>query len=368
MIPMVDLHQQYRRIEPEINAAVKAVLTSSNFILGPVVEDFEHRLAEYCECDYAVGVASGTDALLLAMLAVGIGEGDEVITTPFTFVATASAISRTGATPVFLDIDSRTFNIDVSQIESAITERTKAVVPVHLYGQPAYMDEILAIARKYDLYVMEDAAQAIGARYKGRRVGALAHAGAISFYPTKNLGAYGDGGIVVTNCAIVADRVDVLRRHGSQVKYYHECVGFNSRLDAIQAAILEVKLQYLDTWQEQRREAAYRYNALFEGTEIAVPHELPYVYHVYHQYTIKVPERRDALRAYLLNKGIQTMVYYPLGLHRQALYESLGYSDGQLPVTESVCKHVISLPCFPEITTQQQEIVVNAIRKFFNGE
>jgi dTDP-4-amino-4,6-dideoxygalactose transaminase len=259
VIPILDLKAQYESIKDEINTAIAEVLESTQFILGPVVRDLEQRVAAYCGCKYGVGVASGTDALRLTLTALGIGPGDEVITTPFTFIATANTISHCGARPVFVDIDPRTYNIDPTTIEAAITERTKAILPVHLYGQPADMDPIMELAEAHGLYVIEDAAQAIGARYKGRRVGSIGHAGCLSFYPTKNLGAYGDGGMVVTSDAALAEKTDVLRRQGGKKKYHAEVLGFNSRLDSLQAAILGVKLKYLDQWNEARRQVAQRY-------------------------------------------------------------------------------------------------------------
>ena len=409
MIPILDLKAQYESIKDEINTAIAGVLESTQFILGPAVRDLEQRVAAYCGCKYGVGVASGTDALRLTLTALGIGPGDEVITTPFTFIATANTISHCGARPVFVDIDPRTYNIDPAAIEAAITERTKAIVVVHLYGQPADMDPIMELAEAHGLYVIEDAAQAIGARYpstgpwssgprtegsgrrKGRQVGSMGHAGCLSFYPTKNLGAYGDGGMVVTNDAALAEKVDVLRRQGSKKKYHAEVLGFNSRLDSLQAAILGVKLKYLDGWNEARRRVAQRYNELLAlwntnysaglalssnystglaGLPVSTPYELPDTYHVYHQYTIRAPQR-DALAAYLKERGIGTMIYYPVPLHLQGLYASLGYrecspsttlrqSSGQgsgrcLPVSEAASREVLSLPMYPELTKAQQQ-------------
>jgi dTDP-4-amino-4,6-dideoxygalactose transaminase len=340
------------------------VLESTQFILGPAVRDLEQQVATYCGCKYGVGVASGTDALRLTLTALGIGPGDEVITTPFTFIATANTISHCGARPVFVDIAPRTYNIDPAAIEAAITERTKAVVAVHLYGQPAGMDPIIELAEAHGLYVIEDAAQAIGARYNGRRVGSIGHAGCLSFYPTKNLGAYGDGGMVVTNDAVLAEKVDVLRRQGGKRKYHAEVLGFNSRLDALQAAILGVKLKYLDGWNEARRRVAQRYNELLDGLPVTTPYESPDVYHVYHQYTIRA-QVRDALAAYLKERRIGTMVYYPVPLHLQELYTSLGYGEGSLPASEAASQEVLSLPMYPELTEAQQVVVAGAIRGFY---
>jgi dTDP-4-amino-4,6-dideoxygalactose transaminase len=338
-------------------------------------------VAAYCGCKYGVGVASGTDALRLTLTALGIGPGDEVIITPFTFTATANTISHCGARPVFVDIDPRTYNIDPAAIEAAITERMKAIVTVHLYGQPADMDPIMELAEVHGLYVIEDAAQAIGAHYKGQRVGSIGHAGCLSFYPTKNLGAYGDGGMVVTNDSEVAERVDILRRQGGKRKYHAEVLGFNSRLDSLQAAILGVKLKYLDGWNELRRQVAQRYNELLAGLPVTTPYESPEVYHVYHQYTIQAQER-DALAAYLKEQGVGTMIYYPVPLHLQELYADLGYGEGSpstprqardgagsgrcLPASEAASRQVLSLPMYPELTEVQQAAVARAMREFYS--
>ena len=372
MIPILDLKAQYESIKDEINDAIAGVLESAQFILGPAVRELEQRLAAYCGCKYGVGVASGTDALRLTLTALGIGPGDEVITTPFTFIATANTISHCGAKPVFVDIDPQTYNIDPTAIEAAITERTRALLLAHLYGQPADMDPIMELAEAHGLYVIEDAAQAIGAHYpstssgrrKGRRVGSIGHAGCLSFYPTKNLGAYGDGGMVVTNDALLAERVDALRRQGSKKKYHAEVLGFNSRLDSLQAAILGVKLKYLDGWNEARRRVAQRYNELLDGLPVTTPYESPDAYHVYHQYTIRAPQR-DALAAYLKDHGIGTMIYYPVPLHLQRLYADLGYGEGSLPVSEAASREVLSLPMYPELTEAQQQEVARAIREFY---
>ena len=373
MIPILDLKAQYESIKDEINDAIAGVLESAQFILGPAVRELEQRLAAYCGCKYGVGVASGTDALRLTLTALGIGPGDEVITTPFTFIATANTISHCGAKPVFVDIDPQTYNIDPTAIEAAITERTRALLLAHLYGQPADMDPIMELAEAHGLYVIEDVAQAIGARYLSqttgeagnwRRVGSIGHAGCLSFYPTKNLGAYGDGGMVVTNDAALAEKVDILRRQGSKKKYRAEVLGFNSRLDSLQAAILGVKLKYLDGWNEARRRVAQRYNELLDGLPVTTPYESPDAYHVYHQYTIRAPQR-DALAAYLKDHGIGTMIYYPVPLHLQRLYADLGYGEGSLPVSEAASREVLSLPMYPELTEAQQQEVARAIREFY---
>ena len=366
MIPILDLKAQYAAIEQEIDVAIKEVLLSTQFILGPAVRELEQRVAAYCGCMYGVGVASGTDALRLTLTALDIGPGDEVITTPFSFIATANTISHCGARPVFVDIDPRTYNIDPAAIEAAITERTKAIVPVHLYGQPAEMDPIMELAEPHGLCVIEDAAQAVGARYKGRRVGSTGHAGCLSFYPTKNLGAYGDGGMVVTNDAALAEKIGVLRRQGSKKKYHAEVLGFNSRLDSLQAAILGVKLGYLDDWNEARRRPAQRYSELLADLPVTTPYESPDVYHVYHQYTIRAPQR-DTLAAYLKKRGVSTMIYYPVPLHLQKLYASLGYREGSLPMSEVASREVLSLPMYPELTETQQTSIARAIREFYSG-
>ena len=367
MIPILDLKAQYESIKDEINAAIAEVLESTQFILGPVVRDLEQRVAAYCGCKYGVGVASGTDALRLTLTVLGIGSGDEVITTPFTFIATANTISHCGAGPVFVDIDPRTYNIDPAAIEAAITERTKAIVPVHLYGQPADMDPIMELAEVHRLYVIEDAAQAIGASYKGRRVGSIGHASCLSFYPTKNLGAYGDGGMVVTNDAALAEKVDVLRRQGCKKKYHAQVLGFNSRLDSLQAAILRVKLKYLDGWNEARRRVAQRYNKLLADLPVTTPYEAPDVYHVYHQYTIQASQR-DALAAYLKERGVGTMVYYPVPLHLQGLYVRLGYGEGSLPASEAASRKVLSLPIYPELAEEQRAGIAGAIQQFYDRQ
>jgi dTDP-4-amino-4,6-dideoxygalactose transaminase len=364
-IPILDLKAQYRSIKDEVDAAVLGVMSSGHFVLGPNVKALEQEVADYVNCQYGVGVASGSDALRLSFAALGIGPGDEVITTPFTFVATANTISHAGARPVFVDIDPHTFNIDPAGIEAAITERTRAIVPVHLYGQPAEIEEILEIARRHDVYVVEDCAQAIGAEDGGRHVGSFGDVACFSFYPTKNLGAYGDGGMVTTNNADIAERIDVLRRQGGKTKYYHEILGFNSRLDEIQAALLRVKLRHLDDWQAGRRQVAARYDELLgEVNGVRVPRVRPEVTHVYHQYTVRVP-RRDDLQAFLKRCGIGTMIYYPLPLHRQGLYQDLGYAEGSLPVSEGAGREVLSLPMYPELTEEQIQRVAGAIREFF---
>lgn len=354
-IPFVDLKAQYETIRDEINEVIQEVLDSQWFILGPKVNQLEEVVAEYCGVEYGIGVASGSDAILLSLMALGIGRGDEVITTPFTFFATAGAISRLGATPVFVDIDPATYNID-PHFEEKVTDRTKAIIPVHLYGQCADMDPILVLAQRYGLYVIEDAAQAIGAKYKGRKAGSMGHLGCLSFFPTKNLGGYGDGGMVLTNDKDLAEKIRALRSHGSRLKHYHAFVGCNSRLDAIQAAVLLVKLRYLDDWHEGRRQNAEVYDSLFVGTGIVRPYVESFNYHVYNQYVIRADDR-DKLRAVLTEKGIGTAIYYPVPLHLQECYLNLGYSKGDLPVSENSAQHVLALPIYAELSRMQQQIV-----------
>ena len=364
MIPILDTKAQYQAIKTEIDAAVAAVIESGSFILGPNVKALEQALAEYTATRKAVGVASGTDALRLSLAALGAGAGDEVITTPFTFVASANTISRAGATPVFVDIDPRTFNLDPDAVARAVTPRTKGIVVVHLYGQPAAMDDLQRIADQHGLWILEDCAQAIGARWRGTPVGALGVAGCYSFYPTKNLGAYGDGGLVATNDLALGARVEQLRRHGGKDKYNVEVLGYNSRLDELQAAILGVKLRYLPAWTHARQAVAQRYDALLHDTPVTTPFVAPDAEHVYHQYTIRAPER-DALAAHLRDHGIGTMVYYPVPLHRQPLYAPLGLGPGAFPQAEAAAASVLSLPIFPELTAEQQTEIAGVIRGFY---
>ncbi len=366
-IPPLDLKAQYATIRDDIHAALDRVLESQYFILGPEGAALEKEIAAYVGCQYGIGVASGTDALRLALTALGIGPGDEVITTPFTFIATGNTISHTGARPVFVDIDPHTFNIDPAKVAAAVTSRTRALLPVHLFGQPADMDPLLEIARRHGLRVIEDSAQAIGAVYHGRRVGSLGDISCFSFYPTKNLGGYGDGGMVTTNDAALAEKVDVLRRHGGKKKYYHEVLGFNSRLDEIQAAVLRVKFPHLDDWAARRRQVAARYDALLADVPgVVTPRVLPGVEHVYHQYTIRA-QRRDALAEHLKGQGIGTMIYYPVPLHLQTMYADLGYRPGDLPVAEAAAAEVLSLPMYPELTQEQIARVADPIREFYGA-
>jgi dTDP-4-amino-4,6-dideoxygalactose transaminase len=367
-IPLTDLKAQYSSIKAEIDAAIQRVIQQGQYILGPEVEAFEQEMASYCGTKFAVGVASGTDALQLALLGYGVKAGDEVITTPFTFIATAEAITQCGAIPVFADIDPRTYNIDPAQIEAKITPKTRAIIPVHLYGQPAEMDAILQLAKKHNLKVIEDCAQALGAEYKGKKVGSLAHAGCFSFFPAKNLGAYGDGGMVVTNDQEIAKVVGMLRKHGSKVSYYHLLPGFNSRLDALQAAILRAKLKHLEDWNRLRREKASLYTQLLSQIDGIEP---PYLedHNIWsaNYYTIRLKKpgvSRSELIGYLESKGISTAVYYPLSLHLQEVYKPLGYKLGDFPQSELAQESVLSLPIFPELSEGQIEEVVEQINKF----
>lgn len=372
-IPVLDLTRQYNAIRKEIDAAVARVLSSGRFILGSEVEAFEQEIAEYLGVRHAIGVASGTDALLLSLRALGIGPGDAVVVPSFTFFATAGAVHNVGATPVFVDVDPHTLNIDPRKVEERLATdltlraKTKAIIPVHLYGQMADMDEIVALAEKFGLYAIEDAAQAIGAEYKGRKAGSVGHLGCFSFFPTKNLGAYGDGGMVVTNDDDLAERVRMLRVHGAKPKYYHHLVGYNSRLDALQAAILRAKLPHLAEWTKARQRIAARYDELLRDIEgIKLPHRAPNRTQIFHQYTVRVPGgKRDALRAYLAERGIGTEVYYPLPLHLQPCFRHLGYREGDLPESERASREVLSFPMFPELTDEELEYVAGAIKRFY---
>jgi dTDP-4-amino-4,6-dideoxygalactose transaminase len=363
-IPLVDLKAQYRSIRPEVNAAIHRVLENTNFILGNEVARFEQAFAEYVGTNGAVGVASGTAALHLALLACGIGPGDEVITTAHTFVATAEAISHTGARPVFVDIGPLTYNLDPSHVEDVLTPRTRAIVPVHLYGQPAEMESLLDIATRHDLWLIEDAAQAHGAVYHGQRCGSIGHLACFSFYPGKNLGAYGDAGAVTGNDEHLLAKVRKLRDHGRSSKYEHEEVGYGERLDALQAAVLSVKLSYLDEWIEERRRNARLYTELLANTEVVTPGEARGVRHAYHLYVVRTP-RRDALLAHLKACGIGAGIHYPLPLHRQPAYLKLGYADVVLPETERAATEVLSLPMYPELTEEQIGYVTYKIKEFF---
>jgi dTDP-4-amino-4,6-dideoxygalactose transaminase len=377
MIPVCDSKRQYFALQHDIDAAMRDVAASGRYILGPQVRDFEQEVAEYLGCKYAVGVANGTDALHLALRALDVGPGDEVITTPFTFIATTEAIGIVGATPVFVDIDPGTLNIDVGQLESAITNRTKAILPVHLFGQPCEIDSIRAIADRHGLRVVEDCAQATGATYQGQRVGSFGDFGCFSFFPSKNLGCCGDGGLVVTDDESLFRRVEMLRRHGGAVKYHHTEMGLNSRLDELQAAILRVKLPHLDRWNAQRRSHACYYNEqLSGGLDMQVPIELcvdrraaasshetnERLTAVYHQYTVLV-EERDGLAPKLRELGVETGTYYPVPLHLQKVHRDLDHRPGSFPSTESVSQRCLSLPIFPELEPHEREQVAETLKR-----
>jgi len=363
-IQMVDLKRQYQALKKEIDEAVLRVLESTQFINGPDVKMLAKEMQNYLGVKHAIPCASGTDALQLALMAVNIGPGDEVITTPFTFVATAETIALLGARPIYVDIDEKTYNIDPTRIEAAITSRTRAIIPVHLYGQSADMDAIMEIARKHHLVVIEDAAQAVGARYKGKMVCTFGDLGCISFFPSKNLGAYGDAGMVVTDNEELADKVRMIANHGSRVRYRHEALGINSRLDSIQAAILRVKLKYLDHWNEERRMLAAYYNEGFKGTGAVMPYVADYADHIYHQYTLQVDDR-DGLQKVLTEKGIPSAIHYPIPLHLQPAFRDVsGFKEGDFPISEKVAKRVISLPMHPDLIQSEQDYIIDTIRQF----
>ena len=371
-VPLLDLKAQYHSIKAEIGAAIDAVLESQHFILGPTVEECERRIADYSACKFGVGVTSGTDALLLALMAEGIGPGDEVITTPFTFFATAGSIARVGAKPVFVDICPKSYNIAASKIEKHVTKNTKAIMPVHLFGQCAEMDPILEIAGRHGLVVIEDAAQAIGAEYKGRRAGSMGHYGCFSFFPSKNLGGGGDGGMVVTQDPERAERLRILRVHGSKPKYYHKVIGGNFRLDALQAAIVGAKLPHLDAWTAGRQANAQRYRRLFQEAGLVeqglavLPAEIPERRHIYNQFVVRVP-RRDELRKHLTDQGIGTEIYYPVPLHLQECFRYLGYGEGDCPESEAAARDTVALPIYPELTDEQIRCVVDCTGRFLRG-
>lgn len=364
-VPFLNLRAQYESLKSELLDRIIQAIESTAFISGPFVSAFEKEFADYCNCKYAIGVGSGTEALWLALTALNIGPGDEVITVPNTFIATAEAISQTGATPIFVDVDEKTYTMDPRKLRHAITARTKAILPVHLYGQMADMDEIMTIANKNDLFVIEDACQAHGAEYNGRRAGSIGHAGCFSFYPGKNLGAYGDAGAVVTNNAKLAEHVLRLRDHGQMVKYEHQLIGWNARMDEIQGAVLSVKLKYLEKWNESRRKVAEFYNSfLHDVREITLPVEAPYARHVYHIYAARTA-KRDSLIEYLGKQSIQCGIHYPIPIHFQQAYAHLKIQRGAFPIAEKVSEEVVSLPMCPELNRQQLEKVVSDIRQFF---
>lgn len=363
MISLVDLTAQYHSIKKEIDAAVLSTLESGHFILGPQVVKFEESVATYLGVKHAIGLASGTDALVIALRALNIGEGDEVIIPAYTFFATAGTVMSVGAKPVIVDVDPQSYQIDVSKIEAAITSKTKAIIPVHLYGHPAEMNPILEIARKRGLKVIEDNAQGYGAEYLGRKTGAMGEVGCLSFFPTKNLGAYGDGGMVVTNDDALAEHMRMLRAHGWKKKYYSEMVGYNSRLDAMQAAILQVKFPHLDEWNEKRRELSKRYNEHLAPLGIVIPIEREWAKHVYHLYIIR-SAKREALQTFLKEKGIASEVYYPLPPHLSVPCRKYGYKEGDFPHAEKAAKETLALPLYPELTLEQQDQVIAAVKEF----
>jgi dTDP-4-amino-4,6-dideoxygalactose transaminase len=367
-VPLLDLKAQYTAIKQEVLAATTEVYDSQHFILGPKVEALEKEVARYCQCKYAVGVSSGTDALLVSLMAAGIGLGDEVITTPYTFFATVGSIARLGAVPVFVDIEEATYNIAPDLIEDKITDRTKAIIPVHLYGQCCDMDPIVALAREHDLVLIEDAAQAIGAEYKGQRAGSMGKMGCFSFFPSKNLGAFGDGGMVTTSSETLYENLKILRVHGSSPKYYHKFLGGNFRLDALQAAIILVKLPYLDQWTMARQANARRYRELFrhEGLDRII--RLPVARddrHIYNQFVISVPDQRDQLRNHLHEAGIGTEIYYPVPMHLQPCFNHHDGKKGDFPRAEQAADKTLALPIYPELTEEQQAFVVETIKAFY---
>ena len=362
-VPFVDLKRQYSSIKQEIDAAIQDVLDNTAFIMGENVENFENNFAEFCGVKHAVGVSSGTSALHLALLGAGIKAGDEVITVPNTFIATSEAISHAGAKPVFVDIDSETYNIDVSKIKNKITGKTKAVIPVHLYGQMAEMGPLMDIAEDNDLKIIEDSAQAHGAEYKGRKSGTIANAGCFSFYPGKNLGAYGDAGMVTTNDDEIAENVKILRDHGRSDKYEHKIIGFNHRIDALQAAILNVKLKHLNEWTDARRKNAKLYDELLGRCAVVTPVEKEYNKHVYHLYVIRT-KNREELQKHLKAQGISTGIHYPIPLHLQPAYSNLNHKQGDFPITEKYSGEILSLPMFAELTEHEIEYVVEKIKEF----
>lgn len=366
MIPFLDLKTQYLNIKDEIDTAVLKVLESTQFILGSEVTALEEEFAQYCDADYGIAVNTGTSALHLALLAAGIGAGDEVITVPFTFVATVAAICYTGATPVFVDIDPVSYTIDVTQIEKAITDRTKAILPVHLYGQPANMEPILEIARRYGLTVIEDAAQAHGAEYKGQRVGSIGDIGCFSFYPGKNLGAYGEGGMIVTNNPEYNRTMRMLRDWGQERKYHHVLKGYNYRMDGIQGAILRVKLRYLEAWTEARIANAKQYDELLADSGLVTPTLMPYSRHVYHVYVVRSPQR-DQLQQKLNEHGIQTGIHYPIPVHLLEAYQDLGYQAGDFPHAEKAASEVLSLPMYAELSAAQINTVAETLQSLVQG-
>ena len=368
-VPLLDLKAQYQTIRSEIQEAINRVCESQYFILGPEVEALEREVAMYSQCEYGIGISSGTDALLVALMALDIGPGDEVITTPYSFFATVGCIARLGAQPVLVDIDPVTYNMDPNLIESKITPHTRAIIPVHLFGQMADMDPIMDLAQRHNIMVIEDAAQAIGSEYHGKRAGSIGHMGCFSFFPSKNLGGFGDGGMVVTNDGELAERVRLLRGHGASPKYYHKFLGGNFRLDALQAAVLRVKLKYLDEWTTARQRNATIYRKLFDdtslsGTDLYLPVDKGYGRHIYNQFVIRT-ESRDNLKNYLKTHNIGSEIYYPLPLHLQECFQNMGYQVGDFPISESAARETLAVPIYPELTEAMQRKVVSTIENFF---
>ncbi|WP_044641302.1 DegT/DnrJ/EryC1/StrS family aminotransferase [Risungbinella massiliensis] len=363
-IPLLDLQAQYATIRDDIRQAVDNVLEGGAYIMGPEVKKLEQEIAEFCGVKHAIGVANGTDALLLVLDAAGVGPGDEVITTPFTFFASAEVISQLGATPVFADIDPKTYNIDVEQVRAKITNKTKAIIPVHIFGQPAEMDELMKLAEQHNLFVLEDAAQAIDAEFKNKKIGNWGHAGTFSFFPTKNLGGYGDGGMIVTNDDQIAEKVRILRVHGSNPKYYHSMIGYNSRLDELQAAALRIKLRHLRDWNDARRQKAAIYDELLKDLPVVTPYHAEDRRHVYHLYIIQADDRAGLMN-HLKENGIATGIYYPVPLHRQNVYESLGYGVGSIPISEKMADRTFAIPLYPELTREDQEYIAQTIRNYY---
>ena len=371
-VPLIDVQRQYTALEDEIQAAIGQVCASGRFVLGPDCTELERSLAKYCGAKHAIACASGSDALLLALMALDVSAGDEVVLPGYTFFATASAVARLGARPVFVDIEPETFNINAATVHRHITDKTKAILPVHLYGQCADMTALGDLALRHDLAIIEDAAQAIGAEYAGRRAGTLGDLGCFSFYPTKNLGAFGDGGLITTHRDSLADKLRLLRVHGMQPRYYHQMLGINSRLDTLQAAVLKVKLPHLDRWTGDRQQHAAHYNDLFSSCGLDRVLKLPptaaHRRHVWNQYIVRVPDgRRDALRQHLTDRKIGTEIYYPVPLHLQPCFAYLGCQKGDLPEAERAAAETLALPIFPELTTTEQEVVVKAIGSFFGA-
>jgi dTDP-4-amino-4,6-dideoxygalactose transaminase len=362
-IPMVDLRRQCRALKTEIDEAIQSVLDSCDFIMGDAVSQFEVQLGQELGAKFVVGCASGTDALQIALMAIGLGPGDEVITTPFTFVATAETILLLGARPVYVDIDPKTYNLEANQVADRVSSRTKAIIPVHLFGQPCDMAPILSVAKEKGLRIIEDAAQAIGATYRDRSVGTLGDLGALSFYPSKNLGAYGDAGAILSDSQELAQRCRMIGLHGSRVRYKHEILGINSRLDSLQAAILSVKLKHLKEWIDARRRAARRYDEALRGLDLSLPYYAPNSEPSYHQYSIRT-SRRDALAEFLRQRGVSSAIYYPIPLHLQPAYQPLA-AGVRLPVAERVAKEIISLPLFPELEDQEIDYITSAVAEFY---